>query len=123
MLRAVNLIVEVFVDVTSDGGYAEALLLHSADRSLLAQGFARVAAGTEEAEPAGEPDVAAAAMPNGLNAVVAAALEDLVGALAPVPGRNNRATGDAPATARQAGPGHGPVPGRRPPVPAGSAVA
>ena len=33
MLRAVNLVVEVFIDVTDDGtAYAEALMLHHADK-------------------------------------------------------------------------------------------
>jgi hypothetical protein len=42
MIRTVNLVVEVFVDVADDGtAYAEALLLNSDERCLLARGAVR----------------------------------------------------------------------------------
>jgi hypothetical protein len=44
MLRAENLTVEVFIDEDDDGTrYAEALMLRSRDRSLVARGRARLA--------------------------------------------------------------------------------
>jgi hypothetical protein len=42
VIRTVNLVVEVFIDVADDGtAYAEALLLNSDERRLLARGAVR----------------------------------------------------------------------------------
>jgi hypothetical protein len=70
VLRAVNLVVEVFIDVRRDGGgYAEALLLHNDDRCLLARGVACVSAASGDVH-----------LPDDL-AVAALALQNLVDAL------------------------------------------
>jgi hypothetical protein len=53
VIRAVNLVVEVFIDVADDGSaYAEALLLDSEERRLLARGAARHRPTDGQPEPA-----------------------------------------------------------------------
>jgi hypothetical protein len=76
MLRAENLTVEVFIDEDDDGTrYAEALMLRSRDRRLVARGRARLALRNSGLARIEDEQVAAHA------------LADLVHQLMPDPGR------------------------------------
>ena len=62
MLRAENLIVEVFIDEDDDGTtYAEALMLRNKDRRLLGRGRARLPSATN-ATRIGDAQIAAHAL-------------------------------------------------------------
>src|SRR2546423_14662627 len=62
MVRMVNLVVEVFIDVDDEGtAHAEAVLLRNADKRLLGTGFATVRR-RKGADPVGEGRVAAFAL-------------------------------------------------------------
>jgi hypothetical protein len=63
MLRAENLTVEVFIDEDDDGTrYAEALMLRSRDRRLVARGRARLALGRPGATRIEDEQIAAHAL-------------------------------------------------------------
>jgi Rv2632c-like len=63
MLRAENLIVEVFIDEDDDGTtYAEALMLRNKDRRLLGRGRARLTTNSPNAARIGDEQIAAHAL-------------------------------------------------------------
>lgn len=63
MLRTVNVVVEIFIDVGEDGtAYAEALMLRNADKRLLAQGFARLEPEDANVDPSDDGQIAARAL-------------------------------------------------------------
>jgi hypothetical protein len=63
VLRTVNLVVEVFIDVADDGtAYAEALMLRNADKCLLAKGSAHLRPADPGVDPVDEAQIAARAL-------------------------------------------------------------
>jgi hypothetical protein len=63
VIRTANLIVEVFIDVEDDGAaHAEALLLHNADKRLLARGYAYLGSHDPATGPVGDCRVTARAL-------------------------------------------------------------
>jgi hypothetical protein len=63
MVRMVNLVVEVFIDIDENGtAHAEAILLHNADKRLLARGTADVGPPTDSGDPVEGDQVAAYAL-------------------------------------------------------------
>ncbi len=63
MVRMVNLVVEVFIDIDDNGtAHAEAILLHNDDKRLLARGIADIGPPTESGDPVEGDQVAAYAL-------------------------------------------------------------
>jgi len=86
VIRTVNLVVEIFIDVADDGtAYAEALLLHSDERRLLARGAARHRPTDAHPEPADDRWLAAEALVDLADTLVQ---ETSAGVEGTAPGRN-----------------------------------
>ena len=63
MVRMVNLVVEVFIDIDENGtAHAEAILLHNTDKRLLARGIADVGPPMDSGDPVEGDQVAAYAL-------------------------------------------------------------